>query len=97
MFIVHYSRIVAPLTFMLQDSKSGKKCGLYEMSPEARKAFERLKEAFTSAPVLRHFDPNRQIRIETDTSGFAIAGILSQHRDSMGTRKTDAHWHPVAF
>jgi hypothetical protein len=50
------------------------------------------------APVLQHFDPEKPIRIETDASGFAIAGILTQPGNPMATdRRTDAHWHPVAF
>ena len=60
---------------------NGKKAGPYIMTGEAREAFKRLKNAFSSAPVLRHFDPNKPIRVETDASGFAIAGILSQPGD----------------
>ena len=43
----------------------------------ARQAFTQLRQAFTKAPILRHFDPKRYIRIETDTSGYAIGGVLS--------------------
>lgn len=49
-----------------------------------------LRDAFTNVPVLRHYDPEKHTRIETDASDFAIAGILSQLQDS-------AQWHPVAF
>jgi len=93
-FIAKYSKIVSPLTAMLQGSKNGQKTGLYIMSPEAKKAFRRLREAFVTAPVLRHFDPKKPIRIETDASGFALAGIISQQDDPTSTR---SHWHPVAF
>ncbi len=44
----------------------------------AKEAFIRLRKAFTEAPMLRHFDPECHIRIETDTSGYAIGGVLSQ-------------------
>ena len=44
----------------------------------ARKAFNQLKKAFTKSPILRHFDPKCHIRIETDTLGYAIGGVLSQ-------------------
>ena len=64
------------------------------MSPEVKEAFRRLREAFTIAPVLRHFDPKKPIRIETDASGFALVGIISQQDDPTSTR---SHWHPVAF
>ena len=96
-FIANYSRIAAPLTSMLVGSKNGKKSGPFNMTTEGRQAFEQLKLAFTTAPVLRHFDPNKPIRLVTDASGFAIAGILYQPSDPVADRGTDAHWHPVAF
>ncbi len=43
-----------------------------------KEAFQRLQSEFTKAPVLAHFDYERPIRLETDASGFAIAGIISQ-------------------
>ena len=58
--------------------------------------------------MLRHFDPKKAVRLETNTSAFTIAGILSQqgarepgadwHR-STSTIKEDmaTHWHPVTF
>ena len=47
---------------------------------------------FFKAPILGHFDPKRHIRIETDASGYAIGGVLSQlTSDDLG------RWHPVAF
>src|SRR5438552_6770760 len=69
-FIANYSKIAVPLTVMLKGSKNGKKAGPYIMTDEARKAFKKLKNAFSSAPVLQHFDPNKPIRIEMDASGF---------------------------
>ena len=48
------------------------------LTPGAREAFNQLRQAFTEAPILRHFDPKCHIRIETDTSGYAIGGVLSQ-------------------
>ena len=66
-------------------SKSGnspnfdaKEAGPSFLTPEARSAFNRLRLAFTEAPILRHFDPECHIRIETDASGYAIGGVLSQ-------------------
>ena len=93
-FIAKYSKIASPLTAMLRGSKNGRKTGPYIMSPEAKEAFRRLREAFATAPVLRHFDPKKPIRIETDASGFALAGIISQQDDPTSIR---SHWHPVAF
>ena len=44
----------------------------------ARKAFTELRQAFVKAPILHHFDLKRHIQVETDASGYAIGGVLSQ-------------------
>ena len=76
------------------------------LTPEARLAFTRLRLAFTEAPILHHFDPERYIRIETDASGYAIGGVLSQltsdqrasGSDENSSKSSDVgQWHPVAF
>ena len=48
------------------------------LTPGAREAFNQLRQAFTEALILRHFDPKCHIRIKTDASGYAIGGVLSQ-------------------
>jgi len=40
--------------------------------------------AFTTAPVLRHFDHAREVIIETDASGYVSAGRFSQYDDDEG-------------
>ena len=44
----------------------------------AKKAFNHLQLAFIKAPILRHFDLESHIRIETAASSYAIGGVLSQ-------------------
>ena len=61
------------------------------LTPDARRAFTQLRQAFTEAPILRHFDPERHIQIETDASGYAIGGVLSQ------MILETSQWHPVAY
>ncbi len=51
-----------------------------------------MRQAFLKAPILNHFDPERHIRIETDASGYAIGGVLSQL-----TSDNSGQWHPEAF
>ena len=46
--------------------------------PNAEQAFIQLRQAFTKAPILRHFNVECHIRIKTDASGYAIGGVLSQ-------------------
>ena len=45
---------------------------------EARTAFQNLRTALTTAPLLRHFDPLLLICMELDASGFAISSKLFQ-------------------
>ena len=43
-----------------------------------KEAFNQLRQAFTKALILWHFDPEYHIQIKTDASGYAIWKILSQ-------------------
>uniref|UniRef100_A0A0W0GFH2 Reverse transcriptase domain-containing protein n=1 Tax=Moniliophthora roreri TaxID=221103 RepID=A0A0W0GFH2_MONRR len=57
---------------------------------EAQKAFVDLKEAFTQAPVLTHWEPDQLITIKTDASDYAVAAILS-------ITLSNSELHPVVF
>ena len=48
------------------------------LTPGAKEAFNQLRQAFTKATIFQHFDLECHIQIETDTSGYAIGGVLSQ-------------------
>ena len=76
----------------VQKLSKSKKTELDFLTPGARKAFTELRQAFIKAPILHHFDPERHIRVETDASGYAIGGVLSQL-----TSDDSGRWHPVAF
>lgn len=93
-FIHSYSRIVRPLTDLLKGSVNGRKPGRLQMNEEEKAAFRRVCEAFTRAPILVHYDPEKPLRLETDASGFASAAILSQ-LCSIGDE--NPQWHPVAY
>ena len=80
------------------------------LNPGARKAFNQLKQAFTKALILEHFDWECHIRIETDASGYAIGGVLSHltpdwmtlsfelnsAKSKVLTKLDSNQWHPVA-
>ena len=83
-FIRDYSRVVLPLTRLTGEHIQ------FDWSPEYEAALNTLKTAFTTAPVLHHFDHDREVIVETDTSDFISASILSQYSD-------DGILHPVAF
>ena len=59
-------------------------------SSDAAEAFESLKRAFTTAPILAHVDPTKRFILEADASDFALGSVLSQTGD-------DGQLHPVAF
>jgi len=65
-FIKDYSKVVTTLTRMTK--KEGGKYVPFVWGPEQQAAFDLLKKAFTSAPILRHFDYDRDIIVETDAS-----------------------------
>ena len=44
----------------------------------AKKAFIHLQKNFTKAPILRHFDPEYYIRIETNALRYTIGEVLNQ-------------------
>lgn len=75
-FIHGFSRIVAPLVHLT------KKGAPFDFNDRCKAAFRKLQLAFTTAPILRHFDPSRKVFIETDASDYVSAGILSQHDDA---------------
>jgi len=78
-FIKDYSNVVTPLTRMTK--KEGGKYVPFVWGPEQQAAFDLLKKAFTSAPILGHFDYDREIIVSTDASDYVSAGILSQYDD----------------
>lgn len=63
----------------------------FSWSPQATKAFQFLKDCFTSVPVLILPDPQRQFVVEVDALDIGIGALLSQ-RDPVNGRL-----HPSAF
>ena len=62
----------------------------FDWTPQCEQAFKQLKALLISAPVLAQWDPDRKTVVETDSSGYAIGGALSQYDDKGVLR-------PVAF
>ena len=71
------------------------------LTSKAKEAFNRLRQAFTEAPILRHFNPECHIRIETDASSYALRGVLNQLTPNQVTLDDaiglNVDWHPVAY
>ena len=82
--ILNYSKVVAPLTKLTAKSVP------WQGGTEQGTAFKALKDAFTSGPILQHFDYEKAIIVETDASDYVSAGVLLQPDDNSVLR-------PVAF
>lgn len=81
-FIWNFSKSTSPLTSLLRKNTP------FRIDSAALHAFTTLKNAFTTAPVLAHFQPDCQSFVETDTSDFAVAAVLSQ-RDKVEFSETE--------
>ncbi len=71
-FIKDFSLHTAPLTTMLR----GKPKSL-SWNSSAHKAFEKLKTAFSTAPILCHPDPHVLFVVEVDASSTGVGAVLS--------------------
>lgn len=75
-FIKDFASIAKPLTPLMSTTIE------FYWNEETQKAFDKLKEALTSTPVLALYDPNAELELRTDASSFAIGAILYQrHQD----------------
>ncbi|KAL0150712.1 hypothetical protein M9458_054016 [Cirrhinus mrigala] len=72
-FIQGYSLLAAPLTSLLR-GKPKKLC----WTTEATNAFLAMKEAFCSAPLLRHPNPKSRFVVEVDAATLGVGAVLSQ-------------------
>ena len=75
-FILGYLEVVAPMI------KLTKKDVKFVWDAEYEGAFQQLKYRFTSAPILAHFDAEKEIIVETDASDYVSVGIMSQYDDN---------------
>ncbi|XP_028753504.1 uncharacterized protein LOC114713084 [Neltuma alba] len=70
-FIKGYGDLARTLTLLLQKNA-------FQWSDSATQAFQTLKDALTSAPVLRLPDFSKEFIVETDACGTGIGAVLMQ-------------------
>lgn len=75
-FIRNYANIAKPLTEQLKKDA-------YGWNEEAGNAFEALKRAMTSAPVLKLPDFSQTFLIEADASNYGLGAVLIQEKHSV--------------
>ena len=83
-FIKDFSSIARPLHNLSQKGTA------FHWDIQQQDAFDNLKKAVTTAPVLSYPEDDKPYLIEADSSGFALGAILSQ-------KKEDGKYHPIAF
>ncbi|PNX96484.1 Ty3/gypsy retrotransposon protein [Trifolium pratense] len=77
-FIQSYAKIASPLTDLLKKEA-------YTWTSQEESAFQKLKHAITTAPVLALPDFTKPFVLETDASGIGIGAVLHQEG------------HPIAY
>ena len=83
-FIKDFARIARPLTMLTCKDIP------WKWEEKQQRAFDNLKTAFTTAPILQLPNDHAPFRLETDASDFATGAVLEQLGE-------DKLWHPVAF
>ena len=83
-FIKNFSNIAGPLnTLTKKDVK-------FSWAEECDVAFKKLKQRVCEAPILIYFNPSKECHVETDSSDYVSAGVLSQEDDN-------GILHPVVY
>jgi len=86
-FIRDFSKMATPLTWLLKkESLAGK----FVWNGKSQQALDQLRQAFTTAPILHHFDETKPVVLEADASDLALGAVVSQYGD-------DGLLHPVAY
>ncbi|UYV77262.1 hypothetical protein LAZ67_15000280 [Cordylochernes scorpioides] len=83
-FIPHYAQIRAPLNELLLKNSP------WLWSAKHEQAFQTLKNALISQPVLYIYDPSKPCHLFTDASSLGVAGVLKQP-DEQGIL------HPIGY
>lgn len=83
-FIKDFAKVARPLTILTCKDVQ------WKWEEQQEKAFQGLKDAFTTAPILQIPNDTARYRLETDSSDFATGAVLEQLGE-------DKLWHTVAF
>ena len=83
-FVKDFTKIAKPLYEMMRKETK------WNWEERQQKVFEKLKERFTTEPVLVTPDLDREMRVEADASDFATGGVLLM-------KCKDEKWRPVAY
>src|ERR1700677_103152 len=68
-FVKDFAKIATPLNHLTRKDQE------WQWGEDEEIAFNDLKECFTSEPNLHYSDPSKPLRVEADSSGFAMRGV----------------------
>jgi len=83
-FIKDFARVARPMNVLMRKDVK------WRWKREEQTAFDELKKAFTTRPVLAAPDLDKEFRVEADASNYATGGVLS-------IKCSDNFWRLVAF
>ena len=83
-FTKHLADKTKPMRDLLKKDRA------WTWGPEQVKAFEEVKTALTTMPVLALYDPNKETKITADASSYGLGGMLLQ-------KQPDSTWRPIMF
>ena len=93
----HYRQFIKGFTWFAQllneplaGEGASRKSEQVSLSEDALEAFQALKQACMSSPVLTFVDYMKDFLLKTDPSKEGLGAVLSQ-------KQTDGHYHPVAY
>ena len=89
-FIKGFAHIAQPLNKHLTGEVASRKSEQVLLLEDTLKAFDTLKQACMTTPVLAFADYTKEFLLETDASKEGLGAVLSQ-------KQADGRYHPVAY
>ena len=83
-FIRDYRVVAKPLVYLTRSNTP------FVFDQSYQDAFEELKWQLINSPILQHYNPNLESRIEIDALDSVVASVLSQ-------LYPNGEWHPIAY
>jgi len=75
-FIKEFFKLADPLTVLIRKDQP------FNWTQECQFAFDRLKQAFTTASILMHYNPDLLVTVEIDASDYVVIEVMSQRDDN---------------
>ena len=74
-FVHNFAKVAKPLTELTEKNRA------FKWSVQCQQAFQKLKDALVTAPVLAYPDFSKEFILTTDASDVGLGAVLSQYHD----------------